>query len=169
MIRDELERLLFGPKTDQRLGGVGSVRFVIRCAGNAQQVLRKSKDVLRVVLEHCEDSRPSETEWRRVLPKWFVGSCAAEMTKEESQRWLARWRKLTPSQQAQEEAEKQWALVDWLYWFEEGNRQWTWWDATVENTDTIRVALQVKCWPFPWGALRWLFRASGATSVEAEE
>jgi hypothetical protein len=91
------------------------------------------------------------------------------MTKEESERWLARWRKLAPIQQAKEEAEKRWTLVDWLYWFDDQNRQWTWWDAVVEGSDTIQVAAEVKCWPFPWGALRWLFKASGATKVEAEE
>ena len=49
------------------------------------------------------------------------------------------------------------------------NRQWFWWDAKVlEQYDHIALAIEVEAWPFPWGALRWLFRAAGASAVEAE-
>ncbi len=164
-----MDRLLFGPEAAQRLGGIGSVRFFVRCPGSAEEVLRKGKQVLRTVLEHIGEPWPSDAEWRRVLPKWFVEACALAMSKEESEKWLARWRKLAPAQQAKEEAEKAWSLDSWLYWFEEGNRQWEWWDAAVQDTDTIQIAAQVKCWPFPWGELRWLFKACGATQVDAEE
>lgn len=104
-----------------------------------------------------------------MLPRWFVEASAHEMSKEEAEKWLARWRNLPPAQQAKEEAEKAWALSNWLYWFEDGNRQWDWWDDAVQDANTIQVAAEVKCWPFPWGALRWLFKASGATQVDAEE
>jgi hypothetical protein len=164
-----MDRLLFGPEAGQRLGGIGSVRFFVRCPGNAEEILSKGKQVLRTVLEHLDGPWPSDTEWRRVLPKWFVEACAEEISREEAEKWLARWRKLPPAQQAKEEAEKAWSLSDWLYWFEDGNRQWEWWDAAVRDPDTIQVAAEVKCWPFPWGALRWLFKACGAIQVDAEE
>lgn len=168
-MRGELERILSGPSDGQRLGGIGSVRFFVRCEGNADQVLRKSKEVLRLVLEHSEGSWPSHVEWQRILPIWFVEACADEVTHEEAERELARLQKLTPAKRAQEDVQARWALSAWLYWFESKERQWEWWDAAVGDSDTIRLAVQVDGWPFPWGDLRWLFRASGASQVDAEE
>ena len=50
------------------------------------------------------------------------------------------------------------------------NRQWYWWDAKLANDGAhIFLAVQVECWPFPWGSLRWLFKAAGASNVIAEE
>jgi hypothetical protein len=92
------------------------------------------------------------------------------MSPEKAKQWLTWWRSLPPAEQAKAEIEKDWSLENWLYWMEPSNRQWFWWDAKVlQEHDHIALAIQVEAWPFPWGALRWLFRAAGASAVEAEE
>jgi hypothetical protein len=48
-------------------------------------------------------------------------------------------------------------------------RQWFWWDAIIDDACTIRIAVEVEAYPFAWGSLEWLFKASGATIVQAEE
>lgn len=92
------------------------------------------------------------------------------MSPEQAKQWLAWWKGLPPTEQTRAEIEKDWSLDNWLYWMEPGNRQWFWWDAKMlEDYDHIALAIEVEAWPFPWGALRWLFRAAGASAVEAEE
>jgi len=92
------------------------------------------------------------------------------MSPEQANKWLSWWRSLPPEEQRKAEIEKDWSLENWLYWMQPSNRQWFWWDAKVlEDYDHIALAIEVEAWPFPWGALRWLFRAAGASAVEAEE
>jgi len=115
-------------------------------------------------------SWPTESEWRQLLPIWFTESCQPSQTQAEAERWLKWWQRLSPQEQAEAELNKDWSLDSWLYWMEPENRQWTWWDAkAVNDCDHLLVAVEVDCWPFPWGALRWLFRAAGASAVEAEK
>jgi len=45
---------------------------------------------------------------------------------------------------------------DWLHWLEPAECQWFWWDAVVEDPDTLRVIVEVAGWPAPPGALDWL-------------
>jgi hypothetical protein len=47
-------------------------------------------------------------------------------------------------------------------------RLWFWWDAAVLTEHDFVVAVETHEWPFPSGALKWLLRASGADTVEAE-
>src|SRR5205085_11603936 len=128
-----------------------------------------TKNVLQVVLSQSPVGWPTLDEWRRLLPDWFVEKCAPEKTKDESDRWLKWWRSLPWDEQVRVNEELRWSLADWLYWFEPKQRYWYWWDARVESPDLIRLAVEVREWPFPWDALKWLFRASGAESVAAEE
>jgi len=106
--------------------------------------------------------------WRSLLPSWFIAQCAEEKSKEESAQWMDWWRRLPREEQTRAEREKKWSLNSWLYWFQPDERQWFWWDAAVEDPDTVRVIVEVEGLPFPWGALDWLFRASGATGIQEE-
>jgi hypothetical protein len=48
-------------------------------------------------------------------------------------------------------------------------RQWFWWDGVIINESTIKVVVEVEDYPFAWGALEWLFKAVGATTVTEED
>jgi hypothetical protein len=132
-------------------------------------VAARAREVLRAVLAHAGPSWPTVSEWRQLLPAWFVEGSAPEKSREEAERWLGWWRSLPAAEQARVTREQRWALPDWLHWLEPAERQWFWWDAVVENPETLRVMVEVPGWPAPLGALEWLLRAAGAVEVSHEE
>jgi len=87
------------------------------------------------------------------------------MSSEEAERRIT----LPDDEQERLEAIEGWSLSSWLYWLQPAERQWRWWDALIKDDDTVIVAVEVDGWPFPWGALAWLFKGCGADSVEPEE
>jgi len=168
-LNSELRRLDNGPTIGERPRGLGTVRFLVRCPIGTNEPLRKVKEVLRIVDVATLSGWPTRVDLAPCLPEWFTSTCIAETTPEEANRWLAWWKNLPPDEQTRAEIEKDWSLNNWLYWMKPENRQWFWWDAKVlEQYDHIALAIEVEAWPFPWGALRWLFRAAGASAVEAE-
>ena len=168
-IKLELGRLKRSPTSIDKPVGIGNVRFVVRCPLGADEVLQNAREVMEVIATHSITHSPEEAEWRQLLPDWFIEACSPSPNPEEAERWLRWWQSLSPEDQAEEELNKEWSLDNWLYWMEPNNRQWTWWDAqVVPDCDHLIVAVEVDCWPFPWGALRWLFKASGGSAVEPE-
>ena len=169
-VQAELHRLRKGPIPSEKAGGLGTVRFVARCPVGARDVLSRVIAVLQVIDESSPDGWPSNEEWARKLPKWFISACAPAMTQDEAERWLAWWKALPAAEQAKAEAEKEWSLDNWLYWMRPENRQWFWWDGkTLDDCGHIMVAVAVEDWPFAWGSLRWLFKAAGASALDAED
>ena len=165
----ELRHLLDGVASDERPAGLGAVRFVVQCAGDSRQVLSKAKAVLTKVDQVAIEEWPADAILREALPGWFVARCAPEQTRDEAEASLKRWRTLSTDEQARVEREKEWSLSSWLYWLTPENRKWFWWDAAEENANKIIIAVEVDDWPFPWGSLAWLFRAAGASRVDAEK
>ncbi len=166
----ETRRLENGPFLDEKPNGVGVVHFTAYCPLGAASVLSKVKTVLRILDDAALRGWPESQQCKPVLPSWFTSFCVAEMSDVEAKEWLARWQNLSPEDKLHVEREKDWSLNNWLFWMEPDNRQWFWWDAeVVEERDHIALAIEVEAWPFPWGALRWLFRAAGASTLEAEE
>jgi hypothetical protein len=131
---------------------VATVALVAECTGDAAAVLERCREVMLAVVD------------RRALPAWFADACAPEMSREEADAWLARWQRLAPEQVAMER-DQAWALEDWLAWFGPEERQWFWWDATVQSADRMLLEVEVAGWPAPLGSLVWLMRASGAETV----
>lgn len=165
---EEHRHLVSGPRPGERAGGVGTVMVLAECAGGAATVLARSREVMEVVVDHPSHDWPGVEEWRRLLPRWFVEACVEE-SDDEADRWLAQWRGLPPDERAAAEERRPWALADWLFWVHPSERQWFWWDATVEDSDRVRVEVEVVGWPQPLGALFWLLRAAGAVSATVHE
>lgn len=161
----EGERLRQGSRIEAP-AGVSVVEVAFTAAVAPQGVLDRVREVLLIVGGPSEGEWPTLNDWRALLPEWFVGRCAPESTEEEAARWLERWRRLDPSEQATIAEHKPWELGNWLYWFEPGNRHWYWIAGTVNGPHSGRVLVEATEWPFPWGSLRWLLTASGAKSVE---
>jgi len=152
MNTDELRRLKSGPLADERAPSPGLERFIAHCAGNAPVVLDRCKQVMKIVLEEDVDRWPTDKEWKSLLPDWFVTACAEDDPFEEEGPRGA--------------APGSWTVGGWVYWFLPEERQWFWWDASVLNVDTIEILIQVSGDPYPWGALDWLLKASGAIRME---
>ena len=86
---EELRHLQFGPAAPERPVGLGLLRFTAHCQANADRVLKRSKEVMCILLQHVSGEWPSLDEWRNILHEWFVLKCAPETTEEEDERWLA--------------------------------------------------------------------------------
>ncbi|MCC5850444.1 MAG: hypothetical protein JJU29_20350, partial [Verrucomicrobia bacterium] len=168
-IKHEIARLKQSPSTYDSTEGIGIVRFIVRCPFGAAKVLDNAKYILMIVANNSFGDWPDDSEWNRLLPKWFVDACAPSPSQEEAERWLKMWKCLSPHEQAEAEIKRDWSLDNWLYWMKPENRQWIWWDGeVVPYSDHVIVAVEVDCWPFPWGALRWLFKVCGASEVTAD-
>lgn len=166
----ELRRLENAPRPDEKPGGIGTVRFVARCPLGASDVLTKVTSVLKTIDEVALTGWPTDEQWAVKLPEWFTSACASPMPQEQAEHWLVWWKGLPPDEQARAELETDWSLDSWLYWMEPNHRQWFWWDArALDDGGHILVAVEVEGWPFPWGSLRWLFKAAGASALEPEE
>jgi hypothetical protein len=168
-LANERRHLIEGPAPAEKPGGMGTVRFMVRCSGNAEQVIEKAKAVLMVVNENSAGEWPSDDRWRELLPSWFVARCGPDLSQEQAEAETARWRALSRDEQIRWEEERRWSLANWIYWFKPENRHWYWWDAKPLDDKVLVVAVEAHEWPFPSGALAWLLRAAGADRVEAEE
>jgi hypothetical protein len=166
ILPDELRHVREGARPDETPGGAGLIE-VIADADSAVLVLSRAREVLEVVLAGAAAAWLPVEEWRERLPAWFVAACAPELSAQDAENWLLRWRQLSPEQRAAEERDQPWSLVDWLHWLEPDNRTWFWWDAAATD-DALHVVVEVPGAPAPLGALEWLLRASGAGEVRQD-
>jgi len=159
----ELERLRHGVRPDLTPGGMGTVRFIAKCNGDAEAVLSTCKTVLIKILELVE-KRYSEESWAASLPRRFVDACPPFPTAEE----MEAYQRLPLEERVERDRREGWPLRAVMNAFLVLERWWSWWDAVILDKDHIAVAVQVSEWPFPWESLRWLFRSSGAVDLEPE-
>jgi hypothetical protein len=166
-IIDEARRIDEGPRASETPSAAGIVLFIVSCPSGANAVLERATTVLKLMDEAVLAGWPANENVRPLLPEWFRSACISEQSREQVEQWLTWWRSLPPDERARVELEQPWDLETWLHWMEPSNRQWFWWDANIpEGARTIALELEVDGSPFPWGALRWLFRAAGASSIE---
>jgi hypothetical protein len=162
---EELRRLTDGLGVDEQFDRQPTVEFVIRCSGNAEDVIGRARSLLTTVVQASLRNWPTSDQWREILPSWFIDSCATEPSIEEAQAQLDWWRSLSREEQISADREVRWTLNSWLYWLQPTNRHWYWWGDQVLDEDSASVSVIVDGWPFPWGSLSWLLRGSGATEV----
>ncbi|HEY0240711.1 MAG TPA: hypothetical protein VGC37_18940, partial [Friedmanniella sp.] len=161
--QEELRHVLHGSHPGEQPTGAGLVRIRLVSSAPAD-VLARSREVMRVVLETSDTPWPTAARWTELLPEWFVRECAPDDPAAE-QTWLEQWRGLDAAGRSRAEQQKRWTLESWLSWLEPDEREWFWWDASVADSEGA-VVVDVPGWPAPFGALGWLLRASGAASVE---
>lgn len=161
-MHDETARLDQGPASGQHPNRAGLVALHVHAAAPGE-LLDRAKDVLRHVIDL--DARDFEHQAAAHLPDWFVNACAPEPSPEERRRWLEWWRSLDHPAKVAAERDRGWTLAEWLSWMEPSERTWWWWDAVIMGPSEARVSVEVDGWPTALGALEWLLRASGATSV----
>ena len=166
---NERLRLQRGPAVEEKPEGLGTVRLIAKCRGNAHEVLEKVKEVLKVVNENTYPW-PSDDFWRRILPAWFVNRCAPEPTEEECKKYLRWWYSLPLAKKQKVAAkEEKRTLCGWIFWFHPDNRHWYWWDGLPLDKNQLAIDIEVYDWPYALGALHWLLRAAGAKEVQSEE
>jgi hypothetical protein len=167
---EELRHLFKGSNSKDTLDELGIVLFKANCNHDASLVLQKCKDVMQLIISYQLEEWPSEDEWYKLLPNWFVSICSSEKTPEEDEEYLKRWRQLSANEQMLLEEESSWSVMEWVNWFEPSDdprdqRYWFWWDAFIQDPDTLLLAIAVMDIPFPSGTLFWLLKASGAINI----
>lgn len=160
----ELERVRYGVEPTKPPDGLGTVRFLARCQGDAEAVLSTVKSVLAAILELVEQRCADEAVWASTLPKVFVNACPRFPSPEE----MEVYRRLPLDERVKLDLAEGWPLRAVMNSFLVLDRWWSWWDAIVLDKDHVAVAVQVAQWPFPWELLRWLFCASGALEMDEE-
>ena len=170
-LKRELHYLNNGAEQGEKPQGLGTVEFTITCNNNSAEVLIKAHalmtDLLKIAIENWP--WPDDDFWTDNLPDWFVKRCAKDITEEEAEA-LMQERRLLPWEERRKLAQSdKWSLSNWIYWFHPDNRYWHWWHAGILDKNTILLYVEVYEWPYPWGALSWLFRAAGAISVDSKD
>jgi len=172
LLKNEEQHILNGVQENERIGGLGTNRFIVYCNKNASLVLQRSKDVLLKVNRIFQKREPDEQEWSSLLPDYFVYRCRPERLRKQIEREHEFDKKisqyLSPEDNAVWSDIVSWELSSWVYWFKEENRYWYWWDSHLHDENHIFVAVEVHEWPYPSENLAWLFRGCGACSVEPE-
>jgi hypothetical protein len=140
------------------------IGLTLTCSETAEECLARLREVLEPI-EAAREPWPALEEWERLLPEWFVASCARPMSPEEARSWVEQWRKMSPEEQSLANASQHWSLPDWLYWMEPSHLVWKWADGKVRTSQELEVFLEVDGWPVPLGAFEWLARAAGAKDV----
>jgi hypothetical protein len=166
---DEIQRIRFGPRAKEIPSGVGTIRFVIDCPTGSTGVLERVRGLMIDVAIHSAEPWPDTIEWSALLPNWFVAASPPDRTDKEVEAYISEWRKMNPEQQSRTEENRDWPIADWLFWMEPEQRCWHWWDAAdMPDSNRILLDVDVESWPFPWGALRWMFKAAGASATHAD-
>jgi hypothetical protein len=148
-------------------------RFVGVTDGDAAAALERCKEVL-VAATHSlpglrEPDRPDF--WQAHLPTWFLARWAAPQSDVEAAEELVAWRSLDAAGRARHDAERAWAVEDWVAWFDwrsDLRRPWLWWDGGTLDDDRFWVQVEVKEEPAALGTLLWMMRAAGASTVVEE-
>lgn len=154
---EELKRLSFGVSEVQTEGFI--VEILVTCDGNASEVLQKTKEVVKRIID-CELSfEDSVDDWKSILPNWFVEACSPEITKEEAE-------KLLETSRGFEALANRWTVSGFIYWFRPEEKSWHWWEGKIKDSNTLIVQILVSEFPFAWGSLGFLLRAAGADDVE---
>ena len=162
----ELERLRTRPQETELPGGIGTVRFIAQCAGDADSVLDITKQTLALALQLSEVSNFDEATWAESLPKRFIANSPPFPSLDE----LAAYNSLPLEVRIDRERTEGWPLRAFINVFRPDYdfRGWLWWDAAILDENHLVVAVEVEGWPFPWQSLRWLFRGAGAVELEPE-
>jgi hypothetical protein len=107
------------------------------------RALARAREVLEVVVARTAEGGdwPGVSEWRDLLPAWFVAACVDDA-------------------EVRDCVLDRWSLRAWTYWFQPGLRKWRWWDARVEG-ERLVVSLLVLQRPYLRGAIDWLLKVAG--------
>jgi hypothetical protein len=123
---------------------------------------------MRVAISTPDDRWEDMEALARQFPSWFISGFRPETTPDEDTRWLAHWRKASPTERRRLEDERGWSFAEWCYWMEPSQRKWQWWRADTTANEDLVLEIAVEEWPFADGALRSMLRLSGFTKVEED-
>lgn len=164
----ELSLIIGEAHPDSMPAGLHAFEIDMKCRRTAIDVLASVREVLTVIVRQDPEAWPELDKWYRLLPNWFVQACCPELSAEEAQAWLERWRKRSDNKQNTLEQDEPWSVGEFVHWFQPSERQWWWWKAEVVGTEKLRIFLAVEELTPAHEALDWLLRVAGAADVVDE-
>jgi hypothetical protein len=145
-------------KDNQRLF---TTELIAHCGGNAFDVLEKTKQVLKRVID-CELlSEDSYEDWHNILPFWFVERCVPELSIQD----VERLRRHDPRFEL---GEQSWSVEGFVYSFRPEERSWYWFNGLIKDPNILVVQVLVEGFPFAIENLVFLLEAAGAQKIERE-
>lgn len=168
LVQFEYARLNGVVETESSPGFAGRVEFIVVADSPVTDVMKKSEEILKLIDEISIDGWPSLEEWKSSFPPWFLQKFERELTPEEANAALREWQlsRSDDSKITADELEYSWTFSNWIYWFEHENRSWFWSHEKIESQSRARLFVDFIEYPFAWGALDWLLKCCGATSLE---
>lgn len=167
-IQAEIQRLKNNNPNHTEYSGKMKVSLTSSYGTDIEPIIDKVSNILLVILENSENQWPTLKEWEQLFPTWFIEKFAADMTKEEAEKWLKKWRKMSLKKKAKIKETMKWSLPDWLYWFEPQNREWEYHSISNISKDSFNFNILVDGWPFPHGAIDWLLKNCGVSSISID-
>jgi hypothetical protein len=160
----EARRIGAGPWEAERPLGLRPDSYVFSTQGIADEVLRKAREVMRIVSVISGDGEwAAEAQWPRRLPVWFVNACRPEDAAVGDDGPALH--EMTAEERRAAYLADTWTLAEWLSAMEPGAREWLWWSTEARDGHTIHVVVDRLGDPSNLGSppgLWWLFRACGA-------
>jgi hypothetical protein len=168
-LESERRRLQSGPSEADRQLGLVREEYIVACSGNATDVLQRARSVMETVINvSLSGTWPTDDEWPRRLPAWFVDACKREDAEEKNQ-VDPDWYDIPQEERRARALAEKWKLASWTYWMEPSERKWMWWDGELWEPNLVRVEVDRLGDPSDLGSppgLWWLFAASGATEYD---
>lgn len=140
-LEDEKNRIISSFSTKNNKGII--IEYITSCKiGCAEDILKKSKEILLLINENSSLEWPSLDEWISILPRYFTNLFSDSPDDEN------------------------WDLSSWLYWFELDNRAWFLWDVELIDDAQLKISILVYEHPFPSEALEVFFMRLGINELE---
>lgn len=124
------------------------LRLRFQATVSGETVLERARQVMRLVAVAQDQQWPSDEDWRRALPEWFLRSFDGH----DAQELLAH--------------PELWDFGSWLDAMK--NPGWEWWSCHSDDRGgSVRAVAYAE--PFSIEPLEYLLRASGASDVDFEQ
>ncbi|MET3034803.1 hypothetical protein ABXT08_01755 [Chryseobacterium sp. NRRL B-14859] len=113
----------------------------IKNVNNPQEVLKKAKEVMKSVAQFAHTNNwPKDSEWKSILPKWFVES----MTNKTLDEIMSQ--------------DGQWHFESWIESMY--HRAWEWYSSKIEG-NTIIIVLNLLSVPYVFEQFLYIFYSQG--------
>jgi len=148
------ELLRFKQKTSGQIPEGPGWKYVVRLK-NPQTTFEKIMQLVEVVLTTSYLQWPDSSQWRNLLPQWFLDETPT-LTREEANALLLD----TP--------EESWDTLPWDFdsWTDAILlREWAWWSYRHAD-ERLDIYLVLSGWPASLEALEHVFKAAGGIVVE---
>lgn len=123
--------------------------------------IQKLKELLGAVHNLSTDDWRDLDTAARMLPKWFLEKSPAQMSADETELWLKKWRGASTDVKSEMQKNKGWSPADWLFWMNPKTRLFFIVDYLLAEECFLFASSE---WSAPTGAAKWMLKMTGHTT-----